>query len=345
MSARVLIVDDSAIVRRALSDELARDPGIHVLGTAPDPYVARDRIVQMRPDVLTLDIEMPRMDGLTFLRRLMEYHPMPVVVVSSLTPKGSKLALDALDAGAVDVVAKPGPAYELGQMGRDLVARVKMAARVDVSKLKRGHQPRPKMLSMTRTTDTVVAIGASTGGTVALPEVLMSLPPTAPGILIAQHMPEHFTAAFARRLDSSCAIAVREAADGDTVTVGTALVAPGNHHLVLERSGATYIARVKAGPPIAFHRPSVDLLFKSVARVAGANAVGILLTGMGSDGAQGLLEMRRAGARTLAQDEASSIVFGMPKEAIELGGATDIVPLHRMSRVLLDAVRVRQRQP
>lgn len=342
MTVRVLVVDDSAVVRRVLSDELARDPGIEIVGTAPDPYVARDKIVQLRPDVVTLDIEMPRMDGITFLRKLMQYHPLPVIIVSSLTPAGSRLALDALEAGAIEVVAKPGPAYSVGEMAGDLAAKVKAAARVSRSLLVPRKGVRPALQSaLARTTNTVVAIGASTGGTTALRDVLAALPPSAPGMLIVQHMPEHFTSAFAQRLDSESAMDVREARDGDTLTPGRALLAPGNRHVLLRRSGALYRVEVKDGPPVGFHRPSVDVLFKSVARYAGANAVGVLLTGMGADGAAGLLEMRQAGAATIAQDEATSVVFGMPKEAIDRGAACEVVALPNIARAILDATRLR----
>lgn len=344
MSARVLIVDDSAIVRRVLAEELARVGGIEVVGTAPDPYVARDKIVALRPDVLTLDIEMPRMDGVTFLRKLMAYYPLPVVIVSSLTPAGSRLALDALDAGAVEVVAKPGPAYAVGEMAGDLAAKVKAAAGVHVERLAPPVR-HSSQLALAQTTDTVVAIGASTGGTTALQQILGALPPTSPGIVIAQHMPEQFTSAFARRLDSVCAIEVREAQTGDAVTMGTALIAPGNRHLVLHRSGAAYRVEVKDGPAVNYHRPSIDVLFKSVARYAGSNAVGVLLTGMGADGAEGLREMHDAGAPTIAQDEATSVVFGMPKEAIDRGAADAILPLPAIARGILDAATSRVREP
>jgi two-component system chemotaxis response regulator CheB len=342
---RVLIVDDSAIVRRVLAEELARDPAIEVVGTAPDPYVARDKIVALEPDVITLDIEMPRMDGVTFLRRLMEYYPLPVVVVSSLTQAGSRLALDALEAGAVEVVAKPGPAYSVGEMAGDLARIVRAAALVRVERLAPPATRPPIQLALARTTDTVVAIGASTGGTTALERILAALPPTAPGTLIAQHMPEQFTATFARRLNQMSALEVREARDGDAVVTGTALIAPGNRHLLLRRSGATYHVQVKDGPQVNYHRPSIDVLFKSVARYAGSNAVGVLLTGMGDDGADGLAEIRAAGAPTIAQDEATSVVFGMPKEAIERGAASQVLPLDSIARGILDAATWRLREP
>ncbi|MBX7255040.1 MAG: chemotaxis response regulator protein-glutamate methylesterase [Candidatus Hydrogenedentes bacterium] len=327
---RVLIVDDSAMVREILSRELARDPEIEVIGTAPDPYVARDKIVELKPDVLTLDIEMPRMDGITFLRKLMQHFPLPVIVVSSLTKKGGDLALEALDAGAVEVMCKPGAAYTVGDMSVALIDKIKAASRVAVAKRAAA---KPKAvgtqvrLSMTRTTNKVIAIGASTGGTEALTDVLTALPANAPGIVIVQHMPEHFTRSFADRLNSLCAIQVKEAEDGDTVTPGKALIAPGNYHMVLRRSGARYYVEVKTGPLVSRHRPSVDVLFKSAAKYAGQNAVGVIMTGMGADGSAGLLEMRQQGASTIAQDEASCVVFGMPKEAIALGAAEFVLPL------------------
>jgi two-component system chemotaxis response regulator CheB len=336
MSIRVLIVDDSAVVRQIFAQELARDPQLEVVGAAPDPYVARDLIVKLQPDVLTLDVEMPRMDGLTFLRKLMHHHPMPVVVVSSLTARGGKLALEALDAGAVDVMCKPGGSYSVGDMSVDLIEKIKGAA------LSRGRTvaraaapPRSRPMAMTRTTNKVVALGTSTGGTQALQQLLALMPVNAPGMVIVQHMPEHFTRSFAERLNDLCAIEVREAVNGDTVAPGRALIAPGNHHMMLRRSGARYYVEVRQGPLVSRHRPSVDVLFKSVARFAGANAVGAIMTGMGRDGADGLLEMRQAGARTIAQDEASCIVFGMPREAIALDAAEEVVPLSQIAQRLL----------
>jgi two-component system chemotaxis response regulator CheB len=333
---RVLIVDDSAVVRSILARQLAEHPGIDVVGTAPDPYVARDRIVQFEPDVITLDVEMPRMDGITFLRKLMAYHPVPVVIVSSLTPAGGELALEAMEAGAVDVVAKPGPAYSVGDMAATLAIKV-----IAASQVRLDQRPMPiadrvtRGLALTRTTDKVVAIGASTGGTVALQHVLSSMPPDSPAIVAVLHMPEHFTAAYANRLRDLCAIDVREASNGDALVRGRALIAPGNRHTLLARSGASYGVVVKDGPPVGHQRPSVDVLFKSVARYAGRNAVGVLMTGMGADGAAGLKEMRDAGAKTIAQDEASCVVFGMPAEAIRLGAAQKVLSLQDMPRGIL----------
>ncbi len=339
---RVLIIDDSAVVRQIFSRELSKDPELEVVGTAPDPYVARDLIVQLRPDVVTLDLEMPRMDGTTFLRKLMHYYPLPVVVVSSLTPAGGELALEALAAGAVDVMCKPGAAFTVGDMSGQLIQKVKAAAHVNVKRAEPrppgagGAATPPKALS--RTTNQILAIGASTGGTVALEEILRAMPPNTPGIVITQHMPEMFTKYFASRLDQISEVEVREAVDGDSVVPGVALIAPGNKHMLLKRSGARYYVNVREGPRVNLHRPSVDVMFRSVAQAAGRNAVGVILTGMGGDGAQGLLEMRNAGAHTLGQDEASCVVFGMPKVAIELGAVEHVVALHAMPAEILKAV-------
>ena len=334
MPIKVLIVDDSAVVRQILERELARDPEIEVVGTAPDPYVARDKIVQLKPDVLTLDVEMPRMDGITFLRKLMAYHPMPVLVVSSLTPKGGDLALEAMDAGAVDVLCKPGSAFSVGDLSVELIDKIKAASRASLKRLS-VKSSEAQRLSLTRTTNKVVAIGASTGGTQALQEIMSALPANSPGIVIVQHMPEHFTRSFANRLNQLSAMTVKEAENNDTVAPGKALIAPGNHHMLLRRSGAMYYVEVKSGPLVSRHRPSVDVLFKSVAKYAGANAVGVILTGMGADGADGLREMRDAGGRTIAQDEASCVVFGMPKEAIARGAAEAVLPLDKIAAAIL----------
>jgi two-component system, chemotaxis family, protein-glutamate methylesterase/glutaminase len=319
----VLVVDDSAIVRKVLSEELSRERGIEVVGTAPDPYVARDKIVRLEPDVITLDIEMPRMDGLTFLKKLMNYHPLPVIIVSSLTKKGGKLAMEALSLGALEVISKPSASYSVGDMSVQLADKIRAVANVN---MKAKIETRPEQAptpeagtakALSATTNKVLAIGASTGGTEAIKTVLLGMPPNAPGIIVVQHMPAKFTTSFAERLDSLCAIRVKEAQDGDSVVNGQALIAPGNYHMLLRRSGARYYVQVKDGPMVHHQRPSVDVLFKSVADYAGANAVGVILTGMGADGADGLLQMRRAGARTIAQDERTCVVFGMPKEAIK----------------------------
>lgn len=341
---RVLVVDDSALVRRILARELEAAGDIEVVASAPDPYVARDLIVQKKPDVLTLDIEMPRMDGITFLRKLMRYHPMPVVVVSSLTPAGSALALEAIDAGALDVLAKPGPSYSVGDMGTELVQRVREAAGAVVRRRTEVPAFTPvKRLALAETTNKIIAIGASIGGTTALQQVLSQLPVTSPGVIVAQHMPEAFTAAFAARLRETCAVDVMEARNGDRVIPGRVLVAPGGHHMVLRRTGATYHVEVRSGPLVSGHRLSIDVLFKSVARYAGSNAVGVIMTGMGHDGAKGLLEMHEAGAHTLAQDESSSVVFGMAKEAIALGAVSEVVSLGRLAERTLAALSSRKR--
>ncbi len=321
---KVLIVDDSAIVRKVFSEELSRYPDIQVVGTAPDPFAARDKIVFLKPDVITLDIEMPRMDGLTFLKKLMKFHPMPVIIVSSLTPKGGKLTLEAMDLGAVDVIAKPGSAYSVGDMSAQLAEKIRGAsrARINRSPVRENIETErvESIKALAQTTNQVIAIGASTGGTEALKVVLTRMPPNSPGIVVVQHMPASFTTAFAERLNSLCQITVKEARDNDSVTNGTALIAPGNFHMILRRSGARYYVEIKTGPMVHHQRPAVDILFKSTAKNAGANAIGVILTGMGADGAEGLLEMKKTGARTIAQDEASCVVFGMPKEAIKMGG-------------------------
>lgn len=334
---RVLIVDDSAVVRKVLTEELGRDPEIEVVGSAPDPYVAREKIVRLSPDVMTLDIEMPRMDGITFLGKLMKHHPLPVVIVSSLTPKGGALAMEAMAAGAVEIMRKPGAAYSVGEMSTELIDKIKAAS---LAKMKGKcdlpvDRPAAKKFHLTRTTNKVVAIGASTGGTEALAFVLASMPPDAPGIIIVQHMPEHFTRSFADRLNQLCEIQVKEAEDGDQVAPGRALIANGNNHMLLNRSGAVYRVRVKGGPLVSRHRPSVDVLFKSVATFAGGNAVGVIMTGMGKDGAQGLKAMKDAGAATIAQNEASCIVFGMPREAMALGCVDHVLHLNNIAEKII----------
>jgi two-component system chemotaxis response regulator CheB len=330
----VLIVDDSSVVRQVLSRELSRQPGIKVVGTAPDPFVARDMIVQLKPDVITLDIEMPRMDGLTFLRKLMKYHPMPVIVVSSLAAKGREMAVACLEAGAIDVVPKPNESYSIGDVAGQLAVMVRGATRVrlrapgEAAPVKRpASTPGVGSVALAETTHKVIALGASTGGTEALRVVLESMPKQCPGLVMTQHMPEGFTASFAERLNGLCEIEVKEAVDGEWVVPGRALLAPGNRHLKLDRDGARYIVRVVDGPRVSRHKPSVDVLFESVARVAGKNAMGVIMTGMGNDGAAGMLSMRNAGAVTIAQDEQTCIVYGMPKEAVKLGGVQLESPL------------------
>jgi two-component system, chemotaxis family, protein-glutamate methylesterase/glutaminase len=335
---RVLVVDDSAIVRKVLTQRLNECEGIEVVGTAPDPYIARDKIIDLNPDVLTLDVEMPRMDGITFLRKLMQYHPMPVIVLSSLTPQGSGTALDALAAGAIEVICKPGGSYTVGDMCASLAEKIKLSARAKVSNGIRSTRTvvPARQLSMTETTNKIIAIGASTGGVQALSCVLAQLPINCPGVVVVQHMPARFTTSFANRLNNECEVNVKEAQDGDHVIPGQVLIAPGGFHMRLCRSGAIYYVEVKDGPLVCRQKPSVDVLFESVAKYAGANAVGAILTGMGDDGANGLLSMRKAGARTIAQDEASCVVFGMPKEAIERGAAEVIVPLSNIAQTIIN---------
>ncbi|MES3034812.1 MAG: chemotaxis response regulator protein-glutamate methylesterase [Gemmatimonadota bacterium] len=341
---RVLVVDDSALVRKLLTEELSAYDDIEVVGTAVDPYVAREKIISLKPDVITLDVEMPRMDGLSFLVKLMKHYPVPVIIVSSLTPKNSDAAIRALALGAVDVIAKPGSAMSVPDISRQLVQSIRAASR---AKLVKRTEPVADAPVFTRAapalaglamTHKVVALGASTGGTQALEAVLTRLPPAMPGIVICQHMPEKFTASFAQRLNTVCAIEVREAKDGDAVVPGVALIAPGNYHMMLTLSGAQYQVRVKDGPQVHHQRPAVDVLFASVAKYAGRNAVGAIFTGMGTDGAKGLLQMRDAGAHTIAQDEASCVVFGMPKEAIKVGAAVEVLPLDQIASALQSAV-------
>lgn len=339
----VLIVDDSAVVRKVFREELSRESDIEVVGTAPDPYVARDKILQLKPDVITLDIEMPRMDGLTFLKKLMRHYPIPVIIVSSLTKKGGKLAMEALSVGALEVISKPSSAYSVGEMSVQLIDKIRAVAGVRVETKGNGapqeaRPVNPAHRALAETTHKIIAIGASTGGTEALKVVLTGMPPNAPGILVVQHMPAHFTTSFSERLNDLSAITVREAKDGDSLVNGLALIAPGNYHMLLRRSGARHYVQVKTGPLVHHQRPAVDVLFHSVANYAGANAAGVILTGMGADGAEGLLKMKEAGARTVAQDEKSCIVFGMPKEAIKRGAAEKVVPLKDIGKTVLNMI-------
>jgi two-component system, chemotaxis family, protein-glutamate methylesterase/glutaminase len=339
---KVLIVDDSAIVRKIFSEELSKYSDIEVIGVAPDPYVARDKIVNLKPDVVTLDIEMPRMDGLTFLKKLMKYYPLPTIIVSSLTPKGGKLTLEAMDIGAVDVIAKPGSSYSVGDMSAQLAEKIRAASRARLirNEAANGNSSieNEPIKALAQTSNKVIAIGASTGGTEALKKVLIKMPPNSPGIVIVQHMPANFTTAFAARLNDLCQISVKEAEDNDSVTPGTALVAPGNFHMIFRRSGARYYVEIKTGPMVHHQRPAVDVLFKSTAKYAGANAIGVILTGMGADGAEGLLEMKKMGAGTIAQDEKTCVVFGMPKEAIKLGAADKVVPIELITSEIIKMV-------
>jgi len=339
---RVLIVDDSAIVRKILTDALAGEPDLEVAGTAPDPYVARDKILSLRPDVLTLDIEMPRMDGLTFLKKLMCFHPLPVVVISSLAQPSCRAAVEALELGAVEVLAKPGGPYSVGELRQTLAAKIRAAAaaRVRISHRQAPDPPHPSTPPLTGPSphppETVIAIGASTGGTEAIAAILTRLPASTPGVVIAQHIPPQFSRAFANRLNQICAMEVKEAEDGDALQPGVALVAPGDLHMLLRRSGGRYFVNVKTGPRVCYQRPSVDVLFLSVAEAAGPHAIGALLTGMGADGAQGLYRLRQAGARTIAQDEATCVVFGMPREAIALEAAERVLPLSSIAGAILE---------
>jgi two-component system chemotaxis response regulator CheB len=342
---RVLIVDDSAVVRQTLGEIISSDPMIEVVATAADPYIAAERIRKEVPDVITLDVEMPRMDGITFLRKIMSQHPIPVVMCSSLTESGSETALRALEYGAVDIIQKPrlGVKQFLEESKVLICDTIKAAAMARVRRIAPGPRevppkltadaviPRPGSWAMFETTEKVIAVGASTGGTEALRRFLEAMPLDSPGIVIVQHMPEHFTRSFALRLDSLCRISVKEAENNDSIVRGRALIAPGNRHMLLKRSGARYYVELKDGPLVSRHRPSVDVLFRSAARYAGKNAVGVIMTGMGDDGAHGLLEMKEAGGVTIAQDEQSCVVFGMPREAVRLGAAQRILPLESIA--------------
>jgi two-component system, chemotaxis family, protein-glutamate methylesterase/glutaminase len=351
---KVLIVDDSALVRRLLTEMFGSDSALEVVGTASDPYMARDKIKQLNPDVVTLDVEMPRMDGITFLENLMRLRPTPVVMVSSLTQHGAEVTLRALELGAVDFVAKPkiDVAGGLTEYSDEIIAKVKVAARARVSAVRTvvAASPSPKLSAdavlpqskstklVLRTTERIIAIGASTGGTEAIREVLQALPPDAPGIVISQHIPAAFSGPFAQRLNSLCAMSVCEAQDGQYILPGHAYVAPGDHHLIVERDGARYRCRLNQGPHVNRHRPSVDVMFRSVAQNVGPNALGVILTGMGDDGARGLKEMQQTGAPTIAQDEASSVVWGMPGSAVKLGAADHVQSLRSIPSFLLDLV-------
>jgi two-component system chemotaxis response regulator CheB len=327
---RVLVIDDSATVRRVLVEGLAAFPGIEVVGVAADPYVARDKLARLKPDVLTLDIEMPRMDGLSFLAKLMHHHPMPVVVVSSMTTTGSQEAMRAFELGAVEVICKPSTAYSIGEAMPALARAIRAAAAARnlgprIPNVPSGCVEKPAL--SVRSSNMILALGASTGGTEALRSVMAQLPGDTPGTVIVQHMPQMFSTAFAKRLDETSRLRVSEAHGGEELLPGLAFLAPGGRHLVIERSGARYITALRDGPQVHYQKPAVDVLFNSVARCAGANAVGVILTGMGSDGADGLHAMRTGGAHTIAQDEASSVVFGMPKAAIEANAAIEVASL------------------
>jgi two-component system chemotaxis response regulator CheB len=351
---RVLIVDDSAVVRQTLEEVLTSDHEIQVMATASDPYIAAEKIAREIPDVITLDIEMPRMDGLTFLQKVMSQHPLPVVICSSLTDAGSETAIKALEFGALEIITKPklGAKHFLEESKIRICDAVKAAAHAKIHRLTSVDRipapkltadavlakPRPGSEAMIKTTDSVVVVGASTGGTEALSSFLQAMPLDAPGIVIVQHMPENFTRAFANRLDSICRISVKEAEDNDTVLRGRALIAPGNRHMLLKRSGSRYFVEIKDGPLVSRHRPSVDVLFRSAARYGGKNCIGVIMTGMGDDGAKGMLEMKEAGAFTIAQDEESCVVFGMPKKAIELDAVGRVAHLKNIPPLILNSL-------
>ncbi|MGE5422824.1 MAG: protein-glutamate methylesterase/protein-glutamine glutaminase [Ignavibacteriales bacterium] len=345
---KVLVVDDSAMVRKMLTNELGKDREIEVIDTAPDPYIARDKIIKLKPDVILLDVEMPRMDGLTFLRKLMKHYPCRVIIVSSLAEAGGEVAVKAIEYGALEVLAKPGVAYSVNDMIEQLIEKIKAVARIPEWRLApmpgkslSGVSPEGVKVdslskhSLMKTTNRVIAIGASTGGTEALREVLETLPLDTPPIMIVQHMPQYFTKSFARRLDELCVIHVKEAEDNEILTPGKALIAPGNRHIELRRSGAVYYVKLMDGPLVFHQRPSVEVMFRSVAKYAGKNAIGVIMTGMGRDGAQGLLDMRKEGAFTIAQDEQSCVVFGMPREAIELGAVLKVLPLEKIATEII----------
>jgi two-component system chemotaxis response regulator CheB len=359
---KVLIIDDSALVRQTLESILSSDNEIEVIGTAADPYIAAQKINECTPDVITLDIEMPRMDGLTFLRKLMSQFPIPVIVVSTLTEKGTETALKALEFGAVEVIAKPkiNAKQLLESDGAGLIEKIKMAAgvvlkRKVITNAVDKNEVAPKYSAdvimekvntqtFLKTTDSVIAVGASTGGTEALKTFLMDMPVDSPGIVVVQHMPEMFTKQFAKRLDSLCKVSVKEAENGDYLIPGHVLIAPGNKHMLLKRSGARYFVEIKEGPLVNRHRPSVDVLFRSTSRYAGSNAVGVILTGMGDDGAKGMLEMKEMGAYTIAQDEESCVVFGMPKEAIRLNGVNQVLPLEKITNHIINKIKYKNHE-
>ncbi|MFI4859435.1 MAG: chemotaxis response regulator protein-glutamate methylesterase [Phycisphaerales bacterium JB063] len=349
LKIKVLIVDDSAVVRQMLTKQLSLDPEIEVVGTAVDAYAARDKIVKLEPDVLTLDVEMPRMDGITFLRKLMQHRPMPVVMVSSVTTAGSQLAMDALEAGAVEVVCKPNGGYSVDDLGVDLAQRIKAAA---VARIRPASTPAPNPVKPTAPVPTndgvtpdpskLIAIGSSTGGTDALRKVLAPLPAGMPGIVIVQHMPLAFTASFANSLNQITHLNVKHAENGDTLGPGQVLLAPGDQHMMLKGRPGAYRVMLKEGPRVSGHRPSVNVLFKSVAKVAGANATGVILTGMGDDGADGMKEMHDAGAYTLGQDEETCVVYGMPREAARRGAVDEVCPLDAIPNALIQRFSTRK---
>lgn len=334
---RVMIVDDSAIVRKILSETIAMESDMEVVATAPDPYVARDKILALKPDVLTLDIEMPRMDGLTFLKKLMKFHPMPVIIISSLAKASCEISLDALASGAVEVMEKPGGPYSIGELREGLAQKLRAAAGARVIRqVPRIIPPRQLHQALApMQNDVVIAIGASTGGTEAIHDVLTQLPANIPGIVITQHIPKQFSTSFAKRLDGACSFEVKEAEDGDEVRPGRALLAPGDFHMTLRSGSRGYYVQIQDGPKICYQRPAVDVMFASVANTARSRSIGVLLTGMGADGAQGMLSMRNAGAKTIAQDEQSCVVYGMPREAVKLNAVEHVLPLSKIPAALV----------
>lgn len=338
MAIRVLIVDDSATAREVISNALKKDREIEIVGTAPDAYIARDKIVTLKPDIVCLDVEMPRMDGITFLKKIMQFMPVPVLMVSSLTQKGAKVTFDALEAGAVDFVAKPHQnIYDgIDDIEKELITKVKMVASSNIrakiiKRISSNEYIIDKKYSLANTTNKIIAIGASTGGTVALSELISSLPRDIPGIVIVQHMPAGFTDSFAKRLNDISQVEVSEAKDGDIISKGKVLIAPGDYHMVIRREGGQYKVKLGTGEKVSGHRPSVDVLFNSVSKYAGSNAIGIILTGMGSDGAKGLLKMKNAGSNTIGQDEKSCVVYGMPKVANDIGAVEIELPLEKIN--------------
>jgi two-component system, chemotaxis family, protein-glutamate methylesterase/glutaminase len=333
---KVLIVDDSAIARKVFSEAISQDSSIEVVGTALDAYIAREKIVQLEPDVLTLDVEMPRMDGITFLQKLMKSKPMPVIILSSLTPRGGKNAIAALEAGAFDVMCKPDATYGVSEVCTELIEKIKYASRAKIKRQPEQTVDTKQQLPMAKTTNKIFAIGASTGGVQALTEVISAFPANAPGTLIVQHMPEKFTASFAERLNGVCAVNVKEARDGDSVIPGSVLLAPGGFHMLLNRRGENYYVSIKDGPAVCRQRPSVEVMFNSVAKYAGPNAIGAILTGMGHDGAKALLNMRQLGGHTVVQNEETCVVYGMPREAINLEAAEKIVPLKKVAAAMIN---------
>ncbi len=342
MKVRVLVVDDSAVIRELFRRELSRDPEIDVIDTAVDAYDARDKIVNLKPDVVTLDIEMPRMDGITFLKKLMRHYPLPVIVVSSLSERGGAKAVEALSAGGIDVICKPSMDFRFSDLSATLIQKIKAASQASIQLMPKDLRATPKITplrTMRGSRKKIVAIGASTGGPPAILKIIRNMPADAPGVVVVQHMPPKFTNSFAKNLNRKCEMEVKEARDGDVVERGKVLIAPGNYHMLLRRHASSWAVRINDGPRVRREKPSVDILFKSVAKHGGRDAIGVLLTGMGNDGAEGLLEIRKAGGSTIAQDAASCVIYGMPKEAIAAGGAKFVTSLNRIARQIAACVQ------